>query len=121
MANLSVSTEMPQSLDQRKIWFTNLLMLGFDHIAQEDKTKVHFCKFVLRNATSHRIPIRGNEKTSFCLRAVAQCIVHFTCGTSPEFDSQQKLVLNSFEPHVHSIIILVVFLSSSPSSFSPKS
>ncbi|CAI8048315.1 HAUS augmin-like complex subunit 6, partial [Geodia barretti] len=44
MANLSVSTEMPQSLDQRKIWFTNLLMLGFDHIAQEDKTKVHFCK-----------------------------------------------------------------------------
>jgi HAUS augmin-like complex subunit 6 len=44
MANLSASTEIPQSLDQRQIWFTNLLMLGFDPIAQEDKTKVRFCK-----------------------------------------------------------------------------
>lgn len=38
-------TEMPQVLDLRQIWFTNLLLLGFDPVGQEDKTKVRFSRY----------------------------------------------------------------------------
>lgn len=44
MAGLSMLTEMPQVLDLRQIWFTNLLLLGFDPVSQEDKTKVRFSR-----------------------------------------------------------------------------
>ena len=44
MANLSQAAEMAQVLDLRQVWFTDLLLLGFDPVAQEDKTKVRFCR-----------------------------------------------------------------------------
>lgn len=45
MANQALTTDMQQVLDQRQVWFTNLLLLGFDTVAQEKKTKVNFCRF----------------------------------------------------------------------------
>ena len=44
MANPSQAAEMAQVLDLRQVWFTDLLLLGFDPVAQEDKTKVRFCR-----------------------------------------------------------------------------
>ena len=39
MANL---TETPAALDMKEIWFTNMLLLGFDPLAQEEKHKLPF-------------------------------------------------------------------------------
>ena len=47
MAGLTLSGEAAGVLEPRQVWFTNLLLLGFDPVAQEEKTKVHFCKYVV--------------------------------------------------------------------------
>ena len=41
----SLLTEMPTVLDQREIWFTNLLLLGFDPLASEEKFSTPFSRY----------------------------------------------------------------------------
>jgi len=42
----SLLTEMPNVLDGREVWFTHLLLLGFDPAANEEKFRIHFTRFV---------------------------------------------------------------------------
>lgn len=41
----SLLTEMPNVLDGREVWFTHLLLLGFDPAANEEKFRIHFTRF----------------------------------------------------------------------------
>ena len=41
---LPLTTELPSVLDLREIWYTNLLLLGFDPIAMEEKFKTRFSR-----------------------------------------------------------------------------
>ena len=40
--NMATLTEVPAALDMKEIWFTNMLLLGFDPLAQEEKHKLPF-------------------------------------------------------------------------------
>jgi len=40
----SLLTEMPNVLDGREVWFTHLLLLGFDPAANEEKFRIHFTR-----------------------------------------------------------------------------
>ena len=42
----SLLTEMPNVLDVREVWFTHLLLLGFDPAASEEKSKIHFSRYL---------------------------------------------------------------------------
>ena len=52
----SLLTEMPNVLDVREVMFTNLLLLGFDPAASEEKFKIHFSRY-----------LHGNTAISFVL------------------------------------------------------
>lgn len=40
--NMATLTEVPAALDMKEIWFTNMLLLGFNPLAQEEKHKLPF-------------------------------------------------------------------------------
>ncbi len=59
----SLLTEMPSVLDQREVWFTHLLLLGFDPVASEEKYKVTFTRYSNRSETLGAQTVDSNAET----------------------------------------------------------
>lgn len=57
----SLLTEMPNALDQREVWFTHLLLLGFDPLASEEKHKITFTRYGV-HSNHHELMKYGNYR-----------------------------------------------------------